>query len=225
MKRGSRWIWITIGLMMVSVVIVVLAKWWLGAWSDAFSFGQLLVAVLLLPLVLYEFEKVRDDIKQAQKVPSLRLYYERSAGQLEEEIVHDVRKPVQVSNPMHTGLRLPVDQLNLNFVLRNHGDAVAVWYAVEVDIPKIFYNNLLCSPGSPAASIVRKELSNGTIRFIFNSDGRVAVYPSQQTLIFTIPLALSDTVYQLERVSFPYTIYTDRTDPATGILIVQFKQV
>lgn len=229
--------YLLIGVIIFIVEVVAIAAGWhyldsQGVSSgDVFSLGQLIIDAVLLPTAIIGFLFTIEEVRKAQKTFKLSVAGRLSGGN--EGLTY------KISGETNSEF--------FELLLINTGNSVCVWYAIDIQIPladfDIFKNerdhfyednyewllhtdtgnyifHKLTTLGSPALSANhwREQKTDGLhLSLTFDSHGKIATYPNQDTVLSKVPLFKVDgSVEQSATFHIEYAIYTNTEDPVMG---------
>ncbi len=214
MKLYNNWKWIV-----AVIILIVLAA------ADRFVLGQFLMQILVLPIAIIGFFWTFHQIRKAQEVTDLHLYWSTGVNKKEEEL------PLKIPK---SDITLPI-----SLKLLNEGHLVAVWYLVEFRIPneiarfaEIKFGGISAGEGENSRTTMRSEYWKKTqlvenektfTCFTFKSKGQEAAYPYCELELATVTVRLHGSQKYPLYCEVPYTIATDRGKPQKGKLILRFE--
>jgi hypothetical protein len=173
MKQWPSWqavLLLSLALEIVAIgATLVLAGYWGLPSADELALGQLIVALLLIPLAVVAFWEAREAIATAAPRPRTRMAFLGEDG-----FLHD-----------QDTMRLPPDSTDANRIslaLENFGDTVAVWWQASFEVPTSLAYRLRLGQGSLAVLPRQAPLTMDTVglaveRYVAQSAGTVALFP------------------------------------------------
>lgn len=217
-SKTSKWkrkILLYIALSYAFIFVIMLGFWIygfdVGIPGDLYSFGQFLVELILIPIVIYGFIMAKEELeiavkqfKISQEKPDLDLYWKTGEDQRSNK------------------LELKIDSRGLipfKPELFNNGDAIAIWFMVQISIPawlEVHCERLVGTPDN----MEQKQVGDQMV-FTFMSDGQTGAYPRVGLPLVTILAHLINSKSYEEEYKIPYTIITDRADKKSGNLILR----
>jgi hypothetical protein len=212
-------VFITLSYGLGAVVLVIARSLGINQWGDLFSLGQLIFDFLLLPAAIIGFIVTIGELRKAQAIPKLIVYWETEPGIL--------------GNTLDLSNRLKSASLNgARPVLMNEGNSVSVWYVIHFDIPIHIYSasNLRVEElpkqwvlHAGITSDWRIDILPEKMRVTFMSNSHVASYPNYPLSlgILTLPSVINDR--HDKKFEIPYTIATDHGKPFNNVLKIQLN--
>jgi len=198
-------------------VTVLLAKVLHASLENLISLGQLVVALLLIPLAVVAFWEARAAVAQAAATPRLRMAFLGEDG-----LLHD----------SYT-LRLPKEGRDANRVtlaIENRGEAIAVWWQASFDLPVDLVK--LIRLGNGQINVMQRQVpivmdTVGSIeRRIVQSAGTLALFPGPPIQIATINARLDPTFpHQFAaEYALAFELLTDKTKPIRAHLPLRVEK-
>lgn len=219
MKRHNSIIWFVIASVALVIVVWIvtfsIAQCWnLQEQQGRLSFGQFIMQSLLLPAAVIGFILTVQQIRKAQEVTDLHLYWSTGVGRVGRELVLKIPSTSEITR-------------DFRLELLNEGHLVAVWYLVEFRIPKVLAL-LDCVPiiGKMGDDWKRTQLEDGKdfTLFSFRSKGQEAAYPGYGLQLATISVRLYRNRKYPPYCEIPYIIATDRGKPQKGVLKLKLER-
>jgi hypothetical protein len=210
MTSKNAWKFIVITYVIV-VLLLLLIAWAVGlrGWGDIFSLGQLLVDAVLLPVVIIGFLMAVEEFRKSQARPDMDLYWEAEPNGTVKELVLEAP---------------PRGNANLHFrpVLLNTGNAVGVWYMLNITLPDEL--NIGWQPILGDEDNWRLARTKDGLLLTFMSNGQVAAYPNYGLLLCTLCAECSTEREYVGEYKVPYTIVNDwgqRRDDSLTLKLVK----
>jgi len=180
-QRPSWQVILLLSLALEAVAIgatLILGRYWGLTSADLLALGQLIVALLLIPLAVVAFWEAREALARAAPQPRIRMAFLGEDG-----FLHD-----------QDTMRLPPDGTDANRItlaLENFGDAAAVWWQASFEIPTSLAYRLRLGQGSLAVYPRHAPLTMDTIamaeeRYVAQSAGTVGLFPGPPVQIAVI---------------------------------------
>lgn len=222
-RRRAAGAYIAAAYVLVALALLVAHLAGITTWGDIFSLGQLLVDALLLPVAIIGFIMAADEFREGHTSPELDLGWEIKPGETARTITLKVPLPQAV----------PPDQVvhdrGIRPVLINTGEAVAVWYMVSFDVPRVICEHRLLRTAEKSWSRQLGEVDNwrqdilpDTLRVVFLSNGELACYPG-----FPLPLGILNLAIaaqgQAREFEVPYSVVTNKGRTTKGSLWVTIE--
>ncbi len=184
------------------------------SWGDAFSLGQLLVELILLPIVIASFIYATQQFLESQELPKPQLYFEVSENNYSQTIKWGKNKNGTTSTPA--------------IVLKNEGKSITSWYLVLLNISSDIYLDTqpLRSPLNVQPNVYDPHwetisVANG-VQWRFASQGEYALYPEYIQKLCTITFIFSEKKTYPKNCTVPYIIFSDRGKKVIGELKIEF---
>jgi len=180
--------------------------------------GQLVVAILLIPVAVVAFRQAREALDQSAARPRLRLAFLGEDG-----LLYDVY-----------WLNLPMNRRDGNRVtlaLENQGDAIAVWWQASFDLPLELLQ--LIRLGEGEAGVVPREvpITVDTVadveRYVTQSAGMKALFPGPPIELAVISARLDPNFDHKFKPEYPirYELVTDRSKRVTGTIPLRVEKI
>jgi hypothetical protein len=217
-KRTDGIGWRKIGVLILALLIASIGlTLWLGSLlelsiSDHISLGQLVIAIILIPLAVVGFWEARHTILHAAAKPKLRFAFLGEEGLLYDEYV--------ISLPAVGG-----HANRVTFAVENTGNAIAVWWQVSFDLPVEMMEKFEKGEGNVRVRKRQVTLMMDTVgnvrRYVGQSAGTVGLFPGPPTQVAIIDVAFDALAYyNLNDIEAEYPIsfeiLTDKTSPFRG---------
>ena len=206
MRQYNNWKWF-----IAAIILIVLAV------VDRFVLGQFLMQILVLPIAVIGFFWTVHQIRKAQEVTDLHLYWSTGVDQREREV------PLIIPS---TSVERP-----LRPELYNTGHLVAIWYFLEFRIPRVLaYGDEI--KFSPIVGEMGDDWKRGALNkdgeeftlFSFRSKGQEAAYPYYDLHLGDMSIRLHGNREYPKSCKVPYKIATDRGKPLKGALILKIER-
>ena len=221
-RNGLSWIFILLLTFALEVFAIGLTIWLARILSlqigELISLGQLIVALLLIPLAVVAFWEAREAIAQSTARPRLRMAFLGEDGLLHDQ--YTIRFP-------HDGR----DANRVTLAVENNGDAIAVWWQASFDLP----TNLLklIRLGNGQLNIFQRQVpmmmdTVGEVeRRVVQSAGTVTLFPGPPVQIAVINASIDpnfdhdfDEEYAIE-----FELLTDRSDPIRNRIPLRIEKL
>lgn len=187
------------------------------SWGDAFSLGQLLVELILLPIVIASFVYATQQFLESQELPKPQLYFEVSENNFMDKIkLTRTSKDISTSTPA--------------IILKNEGKSITRWYLVVLNISSEFYLDhqpdrrpLNVQPHVHDPHWETLSIASGQ-EWRFASQGEYALYPEYIQRLCLINFFYSGGKKYPNIFKIPYVIFSDRGKKVVGELKVEFDE-
>lgn len=224
MNDNNNWkviggVFITFSYLICAVALAIAHSLGIDQWGDLFSLGQLIIDAFLLPAAIIGFIVAIGELRKAQAIPKLALYWET--------------EPEIFGNTLDlSGLPKTVPSNSARPVLMNEGSYVSVWYVIHFDIPTHIYSaanirdekvpyQWFSHAGSQ--SDWRIDILHEKMRVTFMSNGHVASYPNYPLPLGILNLPSPISSRHNKEYEIPYTIATDHGKPSHNVLKIRLK--
>lgn len=199
---------IVLSIVVLSAVLWIFQQFWSYEPVELFSLGGFLVNAMLLPVAVISFSMAVDEFGKTGEKPDLRLYWGESKS---TEL--SIAKPAAGTE---TEIRCGCP------TLMNEGRATALWYLVEIRLPKELgseWVRILGEDSNWQEANVGKEWAVRT----FMSNGRIAAYPHCELYLGEVRFSLSANREYPRRCFLPYKVATSEGQYKEDVLRVRFR--
>ena len=212
-------LFVIISYLLCAVVLAFARVSGVDQWGDLFSLGQLVLDALVLPVAVVGFVVTINELRKAQAIPRLALYWESEPGVVDREL--------SLPLPRHPG---PASSVGGRLVAMNEGNTVAVWYSIHFDVPlHIFQAADLRVDDMPRQWVIhageqsdwRIDVLPQIMRVAFCSNGHVASFPGYPLPLGILNFPSAKSVQHRREYTVRYTVVTDRGGPSHGSLVIQ----
>lgn len=212
-------VFITLSYLIGAVALAIARSMGINQWGDLFSLGQLIFDTLLLPAAIVGFIVAIGELRKAQAIPKLTVYWETEPGILGNTLDLSNRPKSASSN----GARP---------VLMNEGNSVSVWYVIHFDVPIHIYSAVnMRVEELPKQWVLhagnqsdwRIDILPDKMRVTFMSNGHVASYPNYPLPLGILNLPSAISARHNKEYEIPYTIATDRGKPSYNVLKIRLN--
>jgi hypothetical protein len=198
--------------------------------SDTLAIAQLVLSLLLLPTVLVGFFITVQAFRESQDLPDLDLFLETKSGVSEKSLKFNSSDILQLRT--NSELRYNQTEQPIAFVIKNTGNAIAVWYAIRITIqydvapPSRYlnWNQFYGMVGDYWHLNHEERERNNRFEGTFTSNGSFAAYPNMPEKICEMNTGwflVENTPTKAYEIL--YTITTDRGDKKDGSLHLIFQ--
>ncbi|HYT45580.1 MAG TPA: hypothetical protein VEP90_24865 [Methylomirabilota bacterium] len=198
--------------------------------ADTLAFAQLFLSLLLLPTVLVGFFITVQAFRESQDLPDLDLFLETKSGVSEKSLKFNSSDILQLRT--NSELRYNQTEQPIAFVIKNTGNAIAVWYAIRITIqydvapPSRYlnWNQFYGMVGDYWHLNHEERERNNRFEGTFTSNGSFAAYPNMPEKICEMNTGwflVENTPTKAYEIL--YTITTDRGYIKQGLLKLKFQ--
>ena len=186
--------------------------------AELISLGQLVVALLLIPLAVVAFWEARNALAQSSARPRLRMAFLGEDGLLHDDYA----------------MRLPSDRQDANRVtlaIENNGEAIAVWWQASFDIPLRLVKLMRLGQGHfnvfPRQAPITIDTVGDVERYVVQSAGTVALFPGPPVQIAIVNAGLDpDFNHQFEKeYAIEFELLTDRSGPVRSSIPLRISKL
>ena len=196
-----------------------LARVWALPAAETIDLGQLVVALLLLPPAIVALWQASQAIREGAARPSLRLAFLGEDG-----LLHDTDV-----------LRIPQSGGSANRItlaLENTGDAIAVWWQAQFDIPVEMMRSLRaagCSVNVMPRHVpfVTMDTVGEVERRVVQSTGAIGLFPGPPVQLARIEVHADNVIQAPLAHEYPiaHKVITERAKPFPGSLPLTIELV
>jgi hypothetical protein len=170
--------------LLIYIVTYIIKNYFGLSSSDTLAMAQLILALLLLPTVLFGFFITVQAFRESQDLPDLDLFLEPETGLYEKSLKFNSseifkRRKEQSEN------KFLLTEIPFSFVIQNKGNAIALWYAISISIqfdaaPNFYLDWTQFYKTSGEHWQINHEEREKSKRFegMFMSKGSLASYPN-----------------------------------------------
>src|SRR6266702_334360 len=118
--------------LLIYLVAFLIKNYFCLSLSDRIAMAQLILSLILLPTVLVGFFITVQAFRESQDLPDLDLFLETKSGVSEKSLKFNSSDILQLRT--NNELRYNQTEQPIAFVIKNTGNAIAVWYAIRITI-------------------------------------------------------------------------------------------
>jgi hypothetical protein len=221
-QRLASWLAVALATLLLEVVSVgatlAIARASHLQVAETISLGQLIVALVLIPVAVVAFWQARVALAQSAARPRLCLAFLGEDG-----LLYDVY-----------WLNLPINGREgnrLTLALENQGDAIAVWWQVSFDLPLELLQLLRLGDGH--ASVFPREVAitmdtvGDSERYVAQGAGAKALFPGPPIQVALISARLDPNFDHKFKREYPirFELVTDRSKRVTGSIPLRIGKI